>query len=82
MHYIYREIEHRFHFSAACGVREAGKQNGIAIVIKNGHVIPLTGPLTAHIHLRSVCLGGEAVGVNVFLYYDSIRRAWILFPLS
>ncbi len=55
-----------------------------AIMIKNGQVISLTGPLTTQIHLRSVCFYSKAVGtkMNVFLYYDSISRASVIFPLS
>lgn len=56
----------------------------MVIKIKNGLIIPLTGPLTTQIHLRSVCFDSEAVTtqINVCLYYDSISRASVIFPLS
>lgn len=56
----------------------------MTIKIKNGLVIPLTGPLTTQIHLRSVCFDREAVTtqINAFLYYDSISRASVIFLLS
>lgn len=53
-------------------------------MIKNGQVIPLTGPLTTQIHLRSVCFDSKAATtqMNVSLCYDSISRASLVFPLS
>lgn len=78
-----KKILHRFYFSAACGENETGEQKVMSIMIKNGQVIPLTGPLTTQIHLRSVCFDSKAAGtkMNVFLLYDSISRASVIFPL-
>lgn len=50
-------------------------------MITNGQVIPLTDPLTTLIHLGSVCFDSSAARtqMNVFLYYDSISRASVMF---
>jgi len=49
----------------------------------NTQVIPLTGPLSTLMHLRSVCFDSKAATqMNVFPYYDSISRGSVIFPLS